>query len=105
MTYFRTLHSDVDNLFRPPRHGFAPAAPHYDRSLHGGLAADVLVSAHALARTAVGAWRRAAVERRSRRELMELDDRMLEDIGLSRIDVHFGDLERLSRERREGGSS
>jgi hypothetical protein len=34
---------------------------------------------------------------------MQLDDRLLRDIGLTRPDLHFGDFETLGRHRRAGG--
>lgn len=40
-------------------------------------------------RRLLDAWRRAAERRRSRYQLMRLDDRMLKDIGISRADALF----------------
>jgi uncharacterized protein YjiS (DUF1127 family) len=45
--------------------------------------------------------RRQMVEaRRARRHLMQLDDHLLRDIGLTRADVCFGDFGTLGRHRR-----
>jgi len=48
-------------------------------------------------------WRQMVEERRARRHLLELDDHLLRDIGLTRTDVSCGDFESLSRQRRAGG--
>jgi uncharacterized protein YjiS (DUF1127 family) len=41
-------------------------------------------------RAALRRWTEAAERRRSSRALVELDERMLADIGLERIDLRFG---------------
>jgi uncharacterized protein YjiS (DUF1127 family) len=48
-------------------------------------------------------WRQAIEARRARHHLMQLDDHLLRDIGLTRPDLNFGDFEALGRHRRAGG--
>jgi uncharacterized protein YjiS (DUF1127 family) len=64
---------------------------------------DVLSAALGLARAMGRRWRQAAETGRARRHLMQLDDRLLRDVGLARADVCFGDFETLSRQLRAGG--
>jgi uncharacterized protein YjiS (DUF1127 family) len=64
---------------------------------------DVLSAALDLAHAGARRWRQAIETGRARRHLMELDDRLLRDVGLARADVCFGDFETLGRQRRAGG--
>ena len=48
------------------------------------------------------AWRQGVEGQRARRHLMELDDHLLDDIGLTRADVLFGDFESVGRQRFQG---
>jgi uncharacterized protein YjiS (DUF1127 family) len=83
MTCLRSVPPDVDNLFQLPRSSV--------RVQPLGFIARVLRR-----------WRRVLETRRARTHLVQLDDRLLRDFGLSRIDV-FGDFEELGRRRGEGG--
>jgi len=65
---------------------------------------DVLAAALGLARAVGRRWWQAVETDRARRHLMQLDDRHLRDIGLTRADARFGDLETLGRRRRTGGA-
>jgi uncharacterized protein YjiS (DUF1127 family) len=47
-------------------------------------------------------WRQAIETQRARQHLMELDDHLLDDIGLTRADVLFGDFESVGRQRLQG---
>jgi uncharacterized protein YjiS (DUF1127 family) len=67
------------------------------------FASDVLTAALELARAGGRRWRQAIETGRARRHLMQLDDHLLRDVGLTRADVCFGDFERLERQRRAGG--
>jgi uncharacterized protein YjiS (DUF1127 family) len=74
MTYLRSVLSDVDNVFQLPR-------------------SSVRVAALGFVVRGLRRWRQVVEARRAQRHLMELDDRLLSDIGLSRTDVCFGDFE------------
>jgi uncharacterized protein YjiS (DUF1127 family) len=54
-------------------------------------------------RMLVRTWQQAVEARRARHELMQLDDHLLQDVGLTRTDVRYGDFETLRRHRRAGG--
>lgn len=56
------------------------------RTAHDGLGAWTATVAHVLDRTldTIALWRQRAI---TRRELSRLDDRMLQDIGITLIDV------------------
>ena len=47
-------------------------------------------------------WRQVIETHRARQHLMELDDRLLTDIGLTRADVLFGDFDSLEQQRLQG---
>jgi uncharacterized protein YjiS (DUF1127 family) len=101
MTYLRSVPSEFDNVFqlrRYERHALAaqPAADRQPAEAASGAALDV-------ARTVLRSWRQALDSRRARHRLVQLDDHLLRDIGLSRTDLHFGDFETLGRHRRAGG--
>jgi len=84
MTYLRSAPSDFDDILPRPPAGVLVAA--------GGAAFD-------FAQTLRRSWRRAVEDRRARRELLELDDRLLDDIGLSRSDVHYSGFAMFGRRR------
>jgi uncharacterized protein YjiS (DUF1127 family) len=77
MTYLRSVPSGLgDEALPPPRFG-APVLGAVRSLGHG---AQVLLR-----------WARQRSEmRRARRELLDLDDRLLRDIGLTRADVRAG---------------
>ena len=104
MAYLRALQSDVDNVFQLQRYGIVmPARVTRAQPVRRDLAAAVFCTPRQLARSALQSLRCAVEARRGRQQLMQLDDRLLRDIGLTRAEVCFGDLETLSRNRREGG--
>ena len=57
--------------------------------------------AFGLVQTSLHAWQQFADTRRARRELRALDDRSLRDIGLTRTDARFGDLDALGQQRHQ----
>jgi len=60
----------------------------------------VLIAALGLIAALLRCWRQAIETRRARRHLMQLDDRLLRDIGLTRGEVRFGDFTALDGQRR-----
>jgi uncharacterized protein YjiS (DUF1127 family) len=66
-------------------------------------ATTVFSAALGLSANVIRAWQKTAAARAGRRQLIQLDERLLRDIGLTRTDVHFGDLDTLSRRSRAGG--
>ena len=52
--------------------------------------------------TGLRTWRHAIETHRARQHLMDLDDRLLTDIGLTRADVLFGDFDLLEQQRFQG---
>ena len=79
MTYLRSVPSDLTDEALPP-------IP---------VGALVLSAVRSLGRGPQALLRRAQQRsemRRARSELLELDDRLLRDIGLTRADVHSGNL-------------
>ena len=64
----------------------------------------VLTAAFELALAVQRRWRQMVETSRARRHLMQLDDYLLRDIGLTRADVRFGDFEPLGHRRRAVGS-
>ncbi|HYX02529.1 MAG TPA: DUF1127 domain-containing protein [Reyranella sp.] len=63
----------------------------------------VFTAAFELALAVQHRWRQMLETRRARRHLLQLDDYLLRDIGLTRADVRFGDFETLSQHRRSVG--
>lgn len=80
MTYLRSVPSEFDDILPRPRSG-------------------VLVAALDLAPALRRSWQRTVEQRRARRELLELDDRLLDDVGLTRSDVHYGGFATLGQRR------
>lgn len=78
MTYLRSATPSVDNVFQLPR-------------------PRVRVAALGFVVRRLRRWRQVVEARRAQRHLMQLDDRLLSDIGLSRTDVCFGDFETVGR--------
>lgn len=66
-------------------------------------ASDKRVGSRTLANVVRRHWRQMVEARHTRRRLMQLDDHLLRDLGLTRPDVCFGDLETLLRHRRGVG--
>lgn len=104
MTYLHSVPSDLDyEAFQPPRYG-APVALHRPPAAHiRTQVGTVLYAAVGLIVSLFRYWRQAIEARRAGHRLMQLDDHLLRDIGLSRTDVCFSDFEALGRHRRAGG--
>ena len=92
MTYLRSVPSDFDNVFQLP-----PSQPAGDHTRTPAAARPGLTT------TALRYWRQVAEARRARHQLMQLNDHLLRDIGLTRTDVSFGDVELNARHRVAGG--
>jgi uncharacterized protein YjiS (DUF1127 family) len=96
MTDLRSLPSDLAPFF--------PSSSHLpSRRADRRSAAPVVVGALGFTPAALRFWRQATETYRARRHLLQLDDHLLRDIGLTRADVAFGDFEMLGRHRRAGG--
>jgi len=101
ITFLLSIPSGFDNVF--------PLLRRERRMVSARCAEDrrhavaVRVAAPSIVGRVLHSWRQAAEVRRARRQLMQFDDRLLKDIGLTRIDVQFGDFETLGRHRRAGG--
>ena len=101
MTYLRSSPSGFDNVFPLPRyeHHMVPAHCAGDRQ----HAVAVRVRAPSIVERMLRSWRQHFESRRALHHLLQLDDHLLRDIGLTRPDLHFGDFETLGRDRRAGG--
>jgi uncharacterized protein YjiS (DUF1127 family) len=102
MTYLRSASSAVDyEAFQPSRRG---ALVSLRRPANARLRTQV-VSAVLFAAlgpiVALLRYRRQVVEaRRAQRHLMQLDDHLLRDIGLSRSEARFGNFTALAERRK-----
>jgi uncharacterized protein YjiS (DUF1127 family) len=102
MTYLRSVPSEFDNVFKLQRFGaLLPPSRLVAGRVPGQFA--VLGAALGVAVAVLGSWRRAVEAGRTQHHFMQLDDHLLRDIGLSRTDVCFCDLETLGRHRCTGG--
>jgi uncharacterized protein YjiS (DUF1127 family) len=93
MTYVRSIPSDLDDTaFQLPRYrALKPVdLPLVNRGPLLGRDATQLL-AHG-ARAVLHYARQRSEARRARRELLELDDRLLRDVGLSRADVRSSNI-------------
>jgi uncharacterized protein YjiS (DUF1127 family) len=98
MTYFRPAPSQFDDINVFPRYKRHTSPP-----VKLPFAGAVFAAARGLGLPLLSYGRRVAETRRARRHLLELDDRLLQDVGLTRVDVRFGDFETLGRHRRTVG--
>jgi uncharacterized protein YjiS (DUF1127 family) len=73
MSYLRSYPSDFDNVFQLPR-------------------SSVLVVVLSRAARTFRSWGQAIEARRVQRSLLELDDHIFRDVGLTRDNVRFGDI-------------
>jgi uncharacterized protein YjiS (DUF1127 family) len=88
MTYLRTFQSDVDETFRLLLRKSATVA--------FAVATDAALAAWR-------SWRLAMEARRDRRNLTQINEHLLRDIGLTRVDVRFGgDFKTLDQHHRMG---
>jgi uncharacterized protein YjiS (DUF1127 family) len=102
MTHLRSLPSDFENVFQLPPGVLVPLDQAAAGHARTRVAQTFFVAVRGLAVTVLRAWRRAIEARRARHRLMQLDDHLLRDIGLSRPDVCFNDFEALGGHRRAG---
>lgn len=94
MAYLHSVPSDLDYAaFRPPR------APQADRA-GTPVARAVLLFARGLVETLPRDARQTTAAGRVRTQLLELDDHLLRDIGLTRTDVRFGNIATPARQSR-----
>jgi uncharacterized protein YjiS (DUF1127 family) len=84
----------TDLRFSRPEFGFVFQYPHRPTP-------PIPVTAFGLVQSGLRAWQQFANTSRARRELMELDERTPRDIGLSRADARFGDLDSLGQQREQ----
>jgi uncharacterized protein YjiS (DUF1127 family) len=98
MTHLRRIPSDLeDEDLQSPRYG--ALVPIGTVAGRGRLSPTVLSAAHGLVGMLLRHCRQTIEARRALLRLMQLDDRMLKDIGLSRGEVRFGDFQALVRRR------
>jgi uncharacterized protein YjiS (DUF1127 family) len=101
MTTLRFVPSDVGGIVDLAPYG--PRQPAAQPVAGRTLPPPVSAKAPAVVRTVLCSWRQAVEARRARDHLKQLDDHLLRDIGLSRVEAHFGDFGVLNRRRRWGG--
>src|SRR5215813_11110580 len=99
MTFLRSIPSGFDNVLPVPRYERRMIPTHCVGDRQHAVA--IRLTAPSIVGRVLRSWRQAIEARRARHHLMQLDDRLLRDIGLTRPDLHFGDFETLGRYRRE----
>jgi uncharacterized protein YjiS (DUF1127 family) len=99
MTRLHSVPSDLnDQTFQPPRHGAFLNFHHPAPDLVGSpVAVAILFLARAFTKL-LRSGRRTIEARRAQKHLMELDDHLLKDIGLTRADVHFSNVATITRQ-------
>jgi len=92
MAYLRSVPVDLDEAASQlPRFGaLVPLERPAPARIGSNVFRIVLIVALGLILTLVRCWRQAAETRRARHHLMQLDDYLLRDIGLTRSEVRFG---------------
>jgi uncharacterized protein YjiS (DUF1127 family) len=100
MTHLHSVPSDVnDQTFQPPRYGARPTFRQPEPDLVGSpVIGAILFLARAFVMP-LRSGRKAIEARRAQKHLMELDDRLLRDIGLTRADVDSGNVATVARQR------
>jgi len=99
MTFLRFVPSDLDSrAFKPLRYGalMPLSRPQADRVCSPSVGA-ILFFAHGLVATLLR-FGQTIEARRVRAHLLELDDHLLRDVGLTRADVRFGNIATFIRQ-------
>jgi len=101
MTYLRSASSAVDyEAFQPSRRGALVSRRPANARLRMQVVSAVLFDALGLIVALLCYGRQVVEARRAQRHLMQLDDHLLRDIGLSRIEARFGNFTALAERRK-----